>query len=307
MSWFLYAIFGHLANGVAFAIDKILLRSAFSRSATYAGMVGVLSTVVLLLVPFVHTWPMGTDGWTIAIVSGATFILALWAFFAALARAEASRVVPIVGSLIPMFTLAGTFLFLNERLTDKTFVGFAFLIAATFLLAGGGKGRPSSNTVWLSVASAILFAVASVTAKSVYDASGFLGGFIATRIAAVVTSLIILFALDPAAGREAMSIIRPHAHSTSKTKQPGKMDAILALVGQSLGAVGFLLVQIGVARGSASIVNALQAVQYALLVIIALVFARRAPQLLGEAVTKKVIILKCIALALTAVGMYLIV
>ena len=307
MSWIFLAVIGHLANGIAFAIDKILLRSAFSRSATYAGIVGILSTVVLFLIPFVSRWPQGSFFW-VAIVSGVTFILALWAFFAALARAEASRVVPIVGSLIPMLTLAGTFLFLAERLSDKTFIGFIFLIVATVILSSGGKGKPSGEAIWLSITSSILFAIASVTAKAVYDDAGFLGSFITTRIAAVITSAFLLLVIDRRAGLEVLSMVHPaHRHATSRTKQPGKIAALLALVGQTLGAGGFIFVQWATSQGSASIVNALQAVQYAFLVLAALVLRKRAPQLLGENLTAHVLILKSVALGLTAIGLALIV
>lgn len=306
MSWFVLAIIGHLANGIAFVIDKALLRTAFSRSATYAGLVGALSAVVLAAIPFVHFWPEGWQ-WFFALGSGVTFIIALWAFFAALARAEASRIVPIVGSLIPIFTLAGSYAFLGERLSDKTFLGFAILIIATFLLSRGGSGRPSSETVWLSVTSAFLFAIASVTAKATYDSVGFFGGFITTRIAAAVTALLLLVVIDRKAGEEVMTMFRPKTHSTSKHKQPGKLSAILAIIGQGLGAAGFLFVQWATAKGSASTVNALQAVQYALLVLAGFVLAKRAPSLLGENVTRKTILVKSAALVLTALGMYLIV
>jgi len=308
MSWFILAIIGHLSNGVAFAIDKILLKSAFSRSATYAGIVGLLSTVVALAVPFVSFWPSDFSHWLLAAVSGATFILAMWAFFAALARAEATRVVPIVGSLIPIFTLAGTFAFLAERLSDRTFLGFALLIAATIMLSVGKAGRPTQQTIWLAVCSAILFAVSSVAGKAVYEDSGFLGGFIATRLFAALTALLLLVVIDRQAGSEALSIVHPARRSgRSKHKQPGKMAAMLALVGQVMGAIGFVLVQWGVAQGSASLVNALQAVQYAFLVILALALRKRAPQLLGEHLDRKALAMKITALVVTAAGMYLLV
>lgn len=307
MSWLIYAIIGHIANGIAFVIDKILLKSAFSRSATYAGIVGLLSCIVVFAVPFVPVWPHGLAGWLLAGISGATFILALWAFFAALARAEASRVVPIVGSLIPIFTLAGTFAFLAERLADKNFVGFGLLIIATIVLSSGKAGRPSHQTIWLAVTSALLFAISSVTGKAIYDQAGFLGGFIATRLTAALTALLLLTVLDKAAGREAMSIFLPEKSTSSKHKQPGKIAGILAIVGQCLGAAGFVLVQLAVSRGSAPLVNALQAVQYAFLVIIALALRDKAKQILGEDLSRRTLILKSVALGLTAIGMYLLV
>jgi drug/metabolite transporter (DMT)-like permease len=307
MSWLIYAIIGHLANGVAFAIDKSLLKSAFTRSATYAGLVGILSTVVLFAVPFVDNWPRG-GGWLLSVLSGVTFILALWAFFGALARAEASRVVPIVGSLIPIFTLAGSFAFLAERLSDRTFIGFGLLILATFILSSGkASERPSSQTVWLAVTAAILFAVASITGKAVYDASGFFGAFVVSRLAAALTALGLLALIDVRAGQEALSIFVPSRGGRSKGKQPGKIAAIMALVGQGLGAAGFVLVQYAMSQGSASLVNALQAVQYAFLVLLALALRKRALQLLGEHLDKRTLILKAAALVLTAIGMYLLV
>ena len=306
MPWILIAILGHLSNGVAFVIDKILLRSAFARSATYAGLVGLLSTVLVLAVPFVHFWPQG-DVWLAAAVSGAGFVFALWAFFASLARAEASRVVPIVGSLIPMFTLAGAFVFLGERLADMTFVGFFILIIATVLLSGGKRGHISHTTIWMSVASALLFALSSITGKAVYENAGFLGGFIATRLFDSLTSLFILCVLDREAGREALKIFFPSLQGSSKDKQPGRLAAFLAIIGQCLGALGFVLVQYAISMGSASIVNALQAVQYAFLVLFAIAMRSRARALLGEDLERHVLLRKVAALILTALGMYLIV
>ena len=104
MSWFILAIIGHISNGVAFVIDKALLNTALKRSATYAAMVGGLSLATLVAIPWIKEWPTGN---LIPIVAlfGVVFVLALWAFFEALKRSEATRVVPIVGSLIPILTL----------------------------------------------------------------------------------------------------------------------------------------------------------------------------------------------------------
>ena len=308
MSWFFLAIIGHLANGIAFIIDKILLKSSFTRSATYAGLVGILSAVVILAIPFVHFWPQN-NMWFVAIISGVSFVFALWTFFAALSRSEASRIVPIVGSLIPILTLIGAFTFLGERLSDRTFLGFFFLIVATFLLSSSGAGKPTKEAVWLAITSAFLFALSSVTAKSVYDTSGFFGGFVTTRIAAAATSFILLTAIDRKAGDEVLQMMHPPKSKDKKTKEKsaGSKAAVLALVGQTLGAVGFLCVQWATASGSASIVNAMQAVQYALLVVVGIIFAKRAPHLLDEKLTTHTLIIKGSALALTAIGMYLIV
>ena len=304
MNWIFFAIVGHLSNGVAFIIDKILLGSAFSRSATYAGLIGIGSAVVFVLAPFVHVWPFGTQI-ILSVISGITFVLALWSFFAALSTSEPSRIVPIVGSLIPLITLCGSFIFLGERLHERALFGFFLLIIATILLSLGGSGRPSSNAVWLAITSAFLFAIASITIKAVYDVVGFLGPFIVSRMGALAAAIVIVTLIDPEALIELRSIVRPKGIS-SKHKQPGKIAALLAVVGQACGAVGFVLVQIGAAQGSVSIVNALQAVQYALLVLVALALRSKSKTLLGEEFTRSSLAIKIVALAITAYGLYLI-
>lgn len=302
MNWLLLAILGHTANGVAFVIDKALLSTAFKRSATYAGLVGILSTLVIVAIPWVDRWPTGNT-LAISVASGALFVLALWCFFAALARAEASRIVPIVGSLIPILTLLGTMLALDERLRTSRLIGFILLVVATAVLSSsGGTSRPPRSAIIFAALSAALFAISSVMAKAAYDAAGFLAPFLTSRFAAVAASLILVTVIDRKAGAELRGIF-----VSRRSSKRGSTAGLFAFIGQSLGALGFLLVQLATAQGSAAIVNALQAVQYALLVLAAFVLRRRAPTLLGETLTPRVVAVKIVALAFTAAGLALVI
>lgn len=312
MTWIIIALLGHAANGFAFVIDKILLNNAFKRSATYAGLVGLLSALALVLIPWVIDWPTG--GYLLlAILSGLTFMAALWTFFAALSRGEASRVIPIISALIPIMTLIGTSLFLAERLTFYELLGFFLLITATVLLAGGkAQNRLTMNALLLSLLSAFLFAVSSVSGKAVYDHVGFLGGFVTTRIAAMLTSIILIILVDPLAGKEIKDIIRSMKGGQQAKKRPGQLmttatAAKLAIVGQTLGGLGFIAIQYAISLGSASIVNALQVMQFALLVMVAFILKNKAQTLLGESLNKSVIIIKGLALVIMAIGLSLIV
>ncbi|MDD5725892.1 MAG: EamA family transporter [Patescibacteria group bacterium] len=306
MTWIIIALIGHAANGFAFVIDKILLKNAFKRSATYAGMVGLLSGLAIVLIPWVTSWPIGVDIlW--AILCGITFMAALWTFFAALSRGEASRVVPIISALIPVMTLIGAYSFLGERLSYQQLIGFALLIVATILLAGGkAQTRLTKTTILLCILSALMFAVSAISGKAVYDSAGFLGGFVTTRIVAAATALILACLIDPMSGAEMLSII--HAHKGKKKGEAisGSSAAKLAVVGQVLGGIGFILLQYAISLGSASIVNALQVMQFALLVIIAFVLKSKAQTLLGESLKRNVIALKAVALVVMAVGLAMI-
>ncbi|MDD5438325.1 MAG: EamA family transporter [Patescibacteria group bacterium] len=306
MTWIIIALIGHAANGFAFMIDKILLTNAFKRSATYAGMVGLLSGLAVVLVPWVKDWPLGGD-LLIAILCGVTFMAALWTFFAALSRGEASRVVPIISALIPVMTLIGTFAFLGERLSLKQMIGFGLLIFATILLAGGkAQSRLTKATIFLSLLSAFMFAVSSVSGKFVYDGVGFLGGFVTTRIVAGITALILACLIDPMSGAEILSMLKAKKSRKKGEAISGSSAAKLAIIGQVLGGIGFILLQYAISLGSASIVNALQVMQFALLVVVAFVLKSKAHTLLGESLKKSVIVLKIAALLVMAVGLSLI-
>lgn len=304
--WFFWAIAGHVANGAAFVIDKTLLRKSFKRPATYAGIIGLLGALAIVLLPFGVHAPT-PQGFLWISVSGATFILSLWAFFAALARGEASRVVPIIGSLIPILTLAGTSVFLGERLNQAQFIGFGFLILATVILSGGAtKSRLTMSTIRMSVLAAVLFAISSVTVKVAYTSDGFLTTFAISRLFGAAAALAILW-LDAGALKEVRHAFFPERVKKTPRRAHGYGAVILVVTAQTLGAFGYVGVQYATSLGSASLVNALQAVQYALLMAVAFALHKRAPELLGEDLSVTTVIRKTAAIAVAGVGMWMVV
>jgi len=317
MYWILIALIGHTANGFAFVIDKILLKNAFKRSATYAGLVGLLSGLVVFLIPWVDKWPSG-GSLALAILSGITFMGGLWTFFTALSRGEASRVVPIISALIPILTLIGTTIFLGERLTIMQLIGFFLLITATVLLTGNFSKERSNRIKWsvilIMILSAVFFAITSISAKAVYSDVGFLSGFVSTRIVASITAIILAMLIDPLSGSEMIEIFT--SHNKKENKQEKKKSgfkikkstaAKLAITGQILGGIGYVSIQYATSLGSASLVNALQVMQFALLVVVAFFMKSRAKELLGESLNKSVIIIKAIALVIMAIGLAMVI
>lgn len=301
--WAFIAVGGHVANGAAFVIDKSLLTSSFKRAATYAATVGILSSLAIVVLFFGAHVPTSVASWAWIATGGATFVLGLWTFFAALAAGEASRVVPIIGSLIPILTFCGTATLLGERLTQTQALGFGLLIVATIILAGGSaSSRLSFRALWIAILSAALYALSSLAIKIGYDTEGFVTTFGISRIFSALTAMAIL-CIDQKAWAEIRSMFTKKK-AGKKTKRTA---TILVLVGQTLGAVGFILVQYAINLGSAAIVNALQAVQYAFLVLIAFIFAKRAPRLLGEDLTPSTVFRKSIAIIIVGIGLWFVV
>lgn len=300
-AWLPIAVLGHLLNACAFIVDKTLLSTAFKRSGTYAAVIGILSSLVLLAAPW--TSIPRVDVWPAIAAFGALFVLAVWTFFEALRRDEATRVVPIIGSLIPVFTLLDTSIFLGERLQPNGYIGFGFLVLATAILAnGGGKNRLSMYTIGICVLSAFLFAASSAFGKYGFQQSAFLDVFVWSRVSAVLVALGIAF-FAPGVRHELAKLIFIK-NSDEAVKE--SFAAGLMFFGQACGASGFLLVQYAISQGSAAIVNALQAVQYAALVLVAWFGGKQLADLLHERRGLSVYLTKGSAIALVAIGLYLV-
>ncbi len=301
-NWFLLAIIGHLANAISFIIDKILLGRAFKRSATYAAMIGALSFAALLAVPWVRAWP-ARELWPAVVAFGGLFVLGLWAFFEALKKHEASRIVPIVGSLVPVFTLFGAVLFFDEHLSSKALSGFFLLLVATALLTSGGKRKRdhlTPVTLFLAIVAGFFFAGATLAGKYVFEHADFIGALVSSRVVAGVVGVLI--GLSSKGTRKEL---RTLFGGKNKRKTSAQTQA-WSIFGQICGSVGFVLIHIAIASGSASIINALQAVQYAAIVLVAWFGGTRLARLLKESRTLHVMAMKGTAILLTSVGLWLV-
>lgn len=298
--WILVALAGHLLNGFAFLIDKILLSTAFKKSGTYAALIGGLSCLALPLLPWIKL-PSGID-WLWTALFGSLFVIAVWFFFLALQRGEASRVVPIIGVLIPIFTLVDTSILIGEQLTGGTVMGFGVLILATLVLtSSGSKGPLDRHTVMICVASAALFAASSASGKAAYQHGEFIDVFVSSRIFAAVAAVAI--AIFAKGVKEELLLLVP-GKNRARNKAEARSIALMML-GQGSGAIGFVLVQYATSLGSAPLVNSLQAVQYAFLVLAAWVGGKKLAAVLHEDRRPRTIIIKSTAIVLVGFGLYL--
>ncbi len=303
MTWLLLAIGGHIANAAAFLVDKMLLSQAFKRSATYAVLMGGLSTIVIVASPWVSAWP-DRSLFPYVLAFGGCFVFALWAFFEAMRREEASRVVPIVGALVPLFTLLGESLFLGGVLSSRELIGFLFLVLSTILFTRGSHKRSSVSwkVIGFSALAAFLFASASLNGKFAFDHAPFVGVLILSRLCGFVTALLIALIADTATRTEIRNVFFPAKKKTKKQFSLGTKAS--AIIGQLLGGAGFICVHLAMIQGSAAIVNALQAVQYGILVLLAWIGGSHLRKILNEETSSKTLLQKGIGILAVATGLW---
>lgn len=287
-------------NALAFLMDKFLLSSKRIPSPfVYAFFIGALGILALVLIPFGVVISSSAE-MVRALIAGATFILALVFFFAGLKENEASRVVPLTGGFVPAFTFVLAYLFLAERLGQTEVLAFLALVIGGVLITIGSKPPSAKASGGLrgyayAVIAAFIFAVSFVITKQVFIEQGFISGFVWSRIGGFLMALSFL--LIPSA--------RYGVFHQPKQKGGGT-TAVLFFTGQAAGALGFMLVNYAISLASVSLVNAMQGVQYAFLLVMVAFLSKRFPKVLSERLTGAVLVQKVAAIALISVGIGLI-
>jgi len=302
MSWFSIALTAYALLAFVNIIDKTLLGRFIKDPRAYTFLVGACGLLAIVLAPFgFHLLPWNLL--QVALIAGVWQFLALHWFFRALRIGEVSRVIPLIGGGVPLFTTL-----LAHWLLGNTFHIFSLL--AIILLTLGGVVIvyvPTEHHWWssliqrfrhhrrhqyliLAVASAFSFALSFTLSKFVFDASDFVTGFIWVRIGTFLASCSLL--LIPS--------VRSHLHHTL-THFLSSTGALFA-GNQLLGAIVIVLQSYAIALGNVAYVQALQGVQFAFVFIAALIASVITPHLLREYLTSRVLIEKSIALALITIG-----
>jgi len=298
-SWILITIFAHLLNAVVLIIDKHLVSNTVLRPVAYTFYSGIFQVGFLLLIPIVgFTFPE-TKYLIIGVLNGALFILALLVFYKALKLGETSRIVPVVGAIVPIFTVFLAVLILGEFLTIKQFFAFIFFVVGGFLLSSklnNGKLFMIKGFL-LAIIAGFLFALYYTLVKYLYLHISFSDGFFLFQSGGFLGAITLLLSKQN----------RKEIFSTSQTIK--KKMAYLFVLNKLFATFAAVLIfyAISIEESSIAIINSLQASQYVFLLIFALILSQKMPDLYNEQIGRKVIIKKLLAICLIGVGLVLLV
>lgn len=289
-----YALFA--INGI---IDKFLLTKAVKSPAVYAFFIGVTGPLTFILLPFTFIPQLNMsfkflawDDLIIAITAGATFVGALYYLYKATQQTSISRILPIEGGLVPIFTLIFAYIILGERLLPAQLIAFVFLVAGAIIIS-----LREDKTGWHAQAfgnatiAGIMFALSFVLTKYTFDHSNFLSGLIWTRTGFFLVALVLLI---PKSVRQGLKQV---------PKGTTKGNKFLYLGARISGSLSGFLQNFAISLGSVTIVNAMQGTQYALLLIGTVFLSRYYPNILKEKVTRQIIAQKVLAIVLIACGL----
>lgn len=295
MYWLIIAISAYLINAVNSIVDKFLLSRSVLKPVVYSFYIGVLGLFTVIFIPFVNFTVPPFNQLFISLFTGGLFILAIFTFFNALYLGETSRVLPLVGGMIPLFIFSLSFIFLEERLTTSQLFAFFLLVCGAVLISIKKRkiGTPSETDVFLAILASFIYACAFVSTKFVYINQPFWSGFIWMRIGSFLGALSFLV----------FPKIREKIFNASRTVK--REMGILYLSNQGLGGLSFLLQNYAISLASVSLVSALQGTQYAFLIILIAILSVKAPVLIRGELRRGIRLKRISAIALITAGLLL--
>ena len=297
--WLTVAVAAYLILAVVFLVNKYLLAGPLPNPKVFTFYVGILGILVLLIIPFTGFFIPSSFQIFLSLLSGALFIYALFWQYKALHLFEVSRVIPAIGGLVPLFSFGLVYLFSagKETLSFLEIIAFLLLVSGSILITFKRRSLITLKSLRVSVLAAFLFSLSFVLAKYVYLEQTFWNSFIWMRIGGFLFALCF-FLFFKEIKRE---VFARRVGLAPKT-------ALIFLTSQAAGAGALILQNWAIFLAPLvflAVINALQGVQYAFLLIFAVLLSVKFPRILKEEVSKEVIFQKIIAILLIGAGLVL--
>jgi drug/metabolite transporter (DMT)-like permease len=319
--WLALAIGSYFINAGIYVADKFLLSKKIHSSITYAFYVGIWSIFNIFLLVF-DPWVPELRELLVDLLAGILFLITLIFWYKALHQSEATRVVPIVGALIPIFSFLFSYIFLGYSLTERQLLSFIILIIGGILISikhtrfyavrevmerfrnifgnilGGihAQYRPTRRLIINSVTSALFFALYYVLIKYIYLHQPFIGGFVWSRLGTFIGVMFLLFVPDW------RRLIIKHQKGVKTPK-----NLIFFLSVRILAALAFIMLNWAISLGNVALVNSLQGVQYVFLMLLVLFLSTKFPKILKEELGGGVLLQKMIGVVLISLGLYMLI
>ncbi len=294
MSYLPISILAYLLNSISVTIDKYLLVKQAPNPFFYIYYISLFSLLVLVGIPFVpipnQTTFLYASLSTLLWTAGAYFM------FQALKVGNPARVIPVIGTLIPII-LAGMG-YISGNLTLNQLWAIIILILGLFcLVIPYLKGKLHSQEILSVLVSSLFFANSYVILSWAYHSGDFASVFVYSRVI-LIPFLLTFYLVKPLKKR-----FLDQGHQTSPLKFFSR-GGILFLIGQFAGGASQLLLTFSISLADPALVNAMQGVQYIFLFIFGLLLARKLPALFGEKLSIWLWFGKLIGIILIALGLF---
>ena len=271
MSHLPFALLAYFLNSISVLIDKFLLTKKIPDPIVYVFYFSAFSLIALILLPFVPIPALRTIA--LASTSTALWTLAAYLMFKALQKGLASRVIPIIGALIPLIPLLYYANVEHSITINETWAAGILTLGLFVIILPNLGGKFILKELLLEITSAALFALSYIVLKQAYLEAPFMSVFAYSRLILIPVGLIIL-----AFPKTRRLIFQPSSGQENFLSKTG----VLFIAGQICGGTSELLLTFSIALASPALVNSLQGTQYIYLFIFGLFLSKRYPQIFKE-------------------------
>lgn len=260
------AILANLLNSVALTIDKFLITKVIPDPLVYIFYFSLISFLALLGIPFTQI-PAG-EVFFLASTSTIFWTFGAYLMFWALKTGQVQRVIPVIGTLIPLILLVISLPTGGISQTQAVAV-LVLILGLIFLTLPDLRGKLLLKEIFLEVSAALFFALAYLLLKEAFLKQDFLTVLIWSR--PVLLPLGIAIILIPRSREIVLSV----------TKQGNnlKRAGLLFVGGQISAGVSELLLLFAISLANPTIVNSLQGTKYIFLLIFALILGKKYPMI----------------------------
>ncbi len=309
MNWLIFSILAYFLLALSITLDKILLRRRINKPAVYAFYVALFSLASIILIPFGLHW-IGWVWLAVSILAGIIFVYALLFFYYAVQENEISKVAPLVGVVMQIATFIIAVSFLNEGLTSNKVFGLIFLIVGGFLVSFDWPFKFSNilKGFKFSLLSGIFFAIAYSLFDYVYNGvanifaeGAFVSGFIWTRLGLAIGGFSLL--LFKEYRQSIFNSFRGKEKQYKKRRSP--LTILLFLLNKIFGGGASLLINHAIFLGTATMVNAVNSIQFVFVLFLATIASLKYPKIFEEKLSFSDWTQKISAILIIALGIWL--
>ena len=187
----LMAIMAHGLIGISLLWDKILLRKPATQNLfSYVFWMGVVSIFGVILVFFgFHTPPLRIA--LLAFFSGAFQLVAIFFYYEALKRGEASEALAVMGGFAPVATALIAGVLLSQAVSGGDLLAFLLMAGGGFVMFLAEKMNYRQLLVPVLLASGA-FGLVNVTQKIAFNHTNFVSGYVFFTLGTFASSMGLL-------------------------------------------------------------------------------------------------------------------
>ncbi|MCL5784356.1 MAG: hypothetical protein M1142_03320 [Patescibacteria group bacterium] len=299
MSHLPFTLLAYFLNALAVLANKFLLSNIIPDPLVYIFYISLASLLAIVALPFTRV--PGLEVFTLASVSTLLWTTGAYFMYKALKIGAVSRVIPIIGTLIPLILL----IFASETRSitlPQTWAIWTLIVGMLFLTLPDWRLKLTAGEIIFEVLSAGFFAVSYIILRQAYLQFDFFSVLVWSRL--ILLPLTIIMVAIPTLRSK---IINSSSSLSSRTRSGIHFFSKTGLIfigGQISGAASELLILFSISLANPALVNSLQGVQYVFLLIFGFILSKKYPAIFQERYTPLVLISKAAGIALIGIGLY---